>query len=154
MPDTQLLLVNVNNKELVYLNVQKRWYKLSNAQEIDKLFANIEDVDLPKESVKSLSQSDINNILGMWQIANPLAKIASVRTKAAKLEVIDADKDKLVVLDIKPNIDVPAILQHVDSSFVLSFMYEDKLYQMTVYNEDDIKNNFAYADVLCQSFQI
>lgn len=154
VPDTQLLLVNVNNKELVYLNVQKRWYKLSNAQEIDKLFANIEDVDLPKESVESLSQSDINNILGMWQIANPLAKIASVRTKAAKLEVIDADKDKLVVLDIKPNIDVPAMLQHVDSSFVLSFMYEDKLYQMTVYNEDDIKNNFAYADVLCQSFQI
>lgn len=154
VPDTQLLLVNVNNKELVYLNVQKRWYKLSNAQEIDKLFANIEDVDLPKESVESLSQSDINNILGMWQIANPLAKIASVRTKAAKLEVIDADKNKLVVLDIKPNIDVPTMLQHVDSSFVLSFMYEDKLYQMTVYNEDDIKNNFAYADVLCQSFQI
>ena len=154
VPDTQLLLVNVNNKELVYLNVQKRWYKLSNAQEIDKLFANIEDVDLPKESVESLSQSDINNILGMWQIANPLAKIASVRTKAAKLEVIDADKDKLVVLDIKPNIDVPAMLQHVDSSFVLSFMYEDKLYQMTVYNEADIKNNFAYVDVLCQSFQI
>lgn len=154
VPDTQLLFVNVNNKELVYLNVQKRWYKLSNAQEIDKLFANIEDVDLPKESVESLSQSDINNILGMWQIANPLAKIASVRTKAAKLEVIDADKDKLVVLDIKPNIDVPAMLQHVDSSVVLSFMYEDKLYQMTVYNESDIKNNFAYADVLCQSFQI
>lgn len=154
VPDTQLLLVNVNNKELVYLNVQKRWYKLSNAQEIDKLFANIEDVDLPKESVESLSQSDINNILGMWQIANPLAKIASVRTKAVKLEVIDADKDKLVVLDIKPNIDVPAMLQHVDSSFVLSFMYEDKLYQMTVYNEADIKNNFAYVDVLCQSFQI
>ena len=154
VPDTQLLLVNVNNKELVYLNVQKRWYKLSNAQEVDKLFANIEDVDLPKESVESLSQSDINNILGMWQIANPLAKIASVRTKAAKLEVIDADKDKLVVLDIKPNIDVPAMLQHVDSSVVLSFMYEDKLYQMTVYNEADIKNNFAYADVLCQSFQI
>lgn len=154
VPDTQLLLVNVNNKELVYLNVQKRWYKLSNAQEIDKLFANIEDIDLPKESVESLSQSDINNILGMWQIANPLAKIASVRTKAAKLEVIDADKDKLVVLDIKPNIDVPAMLQHVDSSFVLSFMYEDKLYQMTVYNEADIKNNFAYVDVLCQSFQI
>ena len=154
VPDTQLLLVNVNNKELVYLNVQKRWYKLSNAQEIDKLFANIEDVDLPKESAESLSQSDINSILGMWQIANPLAKIASVRTKAAKLEVIDADKDKLVVLDIKPNIDVPAMLQHVDSSFVLSFMYEDKLYQMTVYNEADIKNNFAYVDVLCQSFQI
>lgn len=154
VPDTQLLLVNVNNKELVYLNVQKRWYKLSNAQEIDKLFANIEDVDLPKESVESLSQSDINNILGMWQIANPLAKIASVRTKAVKLEVIDADKDKLVVLDIKPNIDVPAMLHHVDSSFVLSFMYEDKLYQMTVYNEADIKNNFAYVDVLCQSFQI
>lgn len=154
VPDTQLLLVNVNNKELVYLNVQKRWYKLSNAQEIDKLFANIEDVDLPKESAESLSQSDINSILGMWQIANPLAKIASVRTKAVKLEVIDADKDKLVVLDIKPNIDVPAMLQHVDSSFVLSFMYEDKLYQMTVYNEADIKNNFAYVDVLCQSFQI
>lgn len=154
VPDTQLLLVNVNNKELVYLNVQKRWYKLSNAQEIDKLFANIEDVDLPKESAESLSQSDINSILGMWQIANPLAKIASVRTKAAKLEVIDADKNKLVVLDIKPNIDVPAMLQHVDSSFVLSFMYEDKLYQMTVYNEADIKNNFAYVDVLCQSFQI
>lgn len=154
VPDTQLLLVNVNNKELVYLNVQKRWYKLSNAQEIDKLFANIEDVDLPKESAESLSQSDINSILGMWQIANPLAKIASVRTKAAKLEVIDADKDKLVVLDIKPNIDVPAMLQQVDSSFVLSFMYEDKLYQMTVYNEADIKNNFAYVDVLCQAFQI
>lgn len=158
VPDNELLIVNVNNKELVYANVAKRWYKIASPEQIDALFANIADVDLPKEDVTSMSQADINSILSMWQIASPLSKIASVRTKAAKLEVLNVDKDIVEVVDIVPNVDMPAMLSKIEESdnisFKLSFMYDGKLYQLNVQSQQDLTNNFKFVDTLCQAFQI